>query len=78
MISHSNLRFRSSNTDVDAQLSAHHMEEQRKARNTLMKIVTTLQYLAQQGLPIRGKEASDGNFAKLLELRSGDDDVLKR
>ena len=27
---------------------------------------------------MRGKEASDGNFAKLLELRSGDDDVLKR
>ena len=48
MISHGNLRFRSSNTDVDAQLSAHHMEEQRKARNALMKIVTTLQYLAQQ------------------------------
>ena len=78
MISHSNLRFRSSSTDVDAQLSAHHLEEQRKARNSLMKIVTTLQYLAQQGLAIRGKEASDGNFAKLLELRSGDDDVLKR
>ncbi|XP_041374100.1 zinc finger MYM-type protein 1-like [Gigantopelta aegis] len=78
MISHSNLKFRSSNNDVDAQLSTHHLEEQTKARNALLKIVTTVQYLAQQGLAIRGKESSDGNFMKLLELRSNDDVVLQR
>ncbi|XP_041364382.1 zinc finger MYM-type protein 1-like [Gigantopelta aegis] len=54
-----NLKFRSSNNDVDAQLSTHHLEEQTKARNALLKIVTTVQYLAQQGLAIRGKESSD-------------------
>ena len=59
------------------QSSAYHLEEQRKTRNALVKIVTTLQYLAQQGLAICAKEASDGNFAKLLELRSSDDDVPK-
>ncbi|XP_041350742.1 zinc finger MYM-type protein 1-like [Gigantopelta aegis] len=73
-----NLKFRSSNNDVDAQLSTHHLEEQTKARNALLKIVTTVQYLAQQGLAIRGKESSDGNFMKLLELRSNDDVVLQR
>ncbi|XP_041369574.1 zinc finger MYM-type protein 1-like [Gigantopelta aegis] len=78
MISHSNLKFRSFNNDVDAQLSTHHLEEQTKARNALLKIVTTVQYLAQQGLAIRGKESSDGNFMKLLELRSNDDVVLQR
>ncbi|XP_041374324.1 uncharacterized protein LOC121387339 [Gigantopelta aegis] len=73
-----NLNFRSSNNDNHTQLNTFHLEEQKKARTALLKIVTTLQYLAQQGLAIRGKEASDGNFAKLLELRSDDDDVLKR
>ncbi|XP_041376606.1 zinc finger MYM-type protein 1-like [Gigantopelta aegis] len=73
-----NLKFRSSNNDVVAQLSTHHLEEQTKARNALLKIVTTVQYLAQQGLAIRGKESSDGNFMKLLELRSNDDVVLQR
>ena len=37
-----------------------------------------MQFIARQGLAVRGKEATDGNFVKLLELRSDDDDVLKR
>ena len=65
MISHSNPRFWFPNTKVDV-------------RSALVKILMTLLYLAQQGLAIRGKEASDDNFVKLLELRSGDDDMLKR
>ena len=77
-ISHSNLNFLATRDDVDAQLSTHHRSEQRNARNALLKIITSLQFLAQQGLAIRGKDVHDGNFAKLLELRGDDDDVLKR
>ena len=77
-ISHSNLNFLATRDDVDAQLSMHHRSEQRNARNALLKIITSLQFLAQQGLAIRGKDVHDGNVAKLLELRGDDDDVLKR
>ena len=77
-ISHSNLNSLATRDDVDAQLSTHHRSEQRNARNALLKIITSLQFLAQQGLVIRGKDVHDGNFAKLLELRGDDDDVLKR
>ena len=39
-----------------------------------MLLEISLRFLASQGLAIRGKETSDGNFTKLLELR-GDDDA---
>ena len=78
LISHINLRFRATSNSVNVQLGAHHLEEQRQARQSLLKIITSMQFIAQQGLAVRGKEATDGNFVKLLELRSDDDDVLKR
>ena len=78
VISHSNLNFLATRDDVDAQLSTHHRSEQRNARKALLKIITSLQFLAQQGLAIRRKDVHDGNFAKLPELRGDDDDVLKR
>ena len=71
-ISQSNLKFLAKRDDVDAQLSTHHRSKQQNVR----KIITSLHFLAQQGLAIQGKDAHDGNFTKLLELRG--DDVLKR
>ena len=42
------------------------------ARASLTKIITSLIYLAKQGLAIRGHEDGDGNFLKLLQLRASD------
>ena len=37
-----------------------------------MKIITTLLFLAQLGLAVRGHDESQGNFVRLLKLRSAD------
>ena len=73
-----NLKFRRIQTDTNVQLDSRLREEQHTARSALLKIITSLQFLAQQGLAIRGKDALDGNFQKLLQLRADDDDNLKR
>ena len=43
-----------------------------KARIALIKIISSLKYLEEQGSANRGKESSGGNFQKLLELRTQD------
>ncbi|XP_068205181.1 uncharacterized protein [Palaemon carinicauda] len=53
------------------------LHDQHQSRAALIKIITTLKYLAEQGLAIRGHETSEGNFAKLLQLRAEDDKKLK-
>ena len=42
------------------------------ASECLIKQITTLLYLARQGLPIRGHEDFEGNFKQVLRLRSQD------
>ena len=61
---------------VASQLVAQHDVEQKSARTCLLKIISTIKYLARQGLPLRGHEESDGNFMQLLHLRSEDLPVL--
>ena len=72
-LSSENLKVRRSQPGVDVQLSNKLQEEQSSARSALLKIISSLQYLAQQGIAIRGKDASDGNFKSLLQLRAEDD-----
>ena len=60
-----------------AQLNKKALEDQRNAWNALLKIITTLKFLARQGLAIRGKELQEGNFKNLLSLRMDDDTNLK-
>jgi len=72
-----NLKCRRSQPGVHVQLSSKLLEEQRSARSALLKIITSLQYLARQGFAIRGKDASEGNFKMLLQLRAEDDVNLK-
>ena len=45
--------------------------------SSLLKIITSLKYIAEQGLAIQRHNASDGHFATLLQLRSEDDDNLR-
>jgi len=42
------------------------------ARASLKQIVTSLVYLAKQGMAIRGNTDSTSNFNQLLELRASD------
>uniref|UniRef100_A0A8C4Q8R0 DUF4371 domain-containing protein n=1 Tax=Eptatretus burgeri TaxID=7764 RepID=A0A8C4Q8R0_EPTBU len=60
-------------TDVHAQIETQIKDNQILAQKALVKIITSLRYLAEEGCAIRGKDASEGNFKKLLSLRSEDD-----
>ena len=49
-----------------------------RGRRCLMKIFTSLKFLAAQGLAIRGHEEIDSNFRQLIALRAEDDEELKK
>ena len=57
---------------VNAQLSSQRAVQQSDARDCLQVIFTSIQYLARQGLPLRGHSDDDGNFKQLLHLQSTD------
>lgn len=62
---------------INGQLSKQILNDQQAARKGIMVVMTTLQYIARQGLAIRGADADSGNFKTLLKLRSGDIPALK-
>jgi hypothetical protein len=62
---------------VNALLSAQKRKEQEVARRCLMSILTSIRYLAGQGLALRGKTEDEGNFYQLLLLRSDDIEDLR-
>lgn len=64
-------------TNVSKQLSKSHSQQMLLARTALLKIVSAIQYLTRQGLAIRGHSEKEGNFSRLLELRSDDCTELK-
>ncbi|ODM96129.1 Zinc finger MYM-type protein 1 [Orchesella cincta] len=57
---------------VTDQLITADLLSQEKARTYLRSIFTTAMFLAQQGMSFRGDEHDNGNFIKLLLLRSKD------
>lgn len=64
---------------VECQLSTQRDAEQREARCCLKVIYfTSIQYLARQGLALRGHTDSEGNFKQLLLLRCRDKPVMQR
>jgi len=62
---------------IDAQLSDQRKVEQQRARHALVKVISTVKYLARQGLPLRGHTDDNGNFRQLLHLRADDAHELK-
>ena len=46
------------------------------AQGCLLKIISTLRYLARQGLATRGHIESEGNFLQLLQVQSEDSPEL--
>jgi hypothetical protein len=64
-------------TPVDAQISAQKANEQRSARVALLSLFSTIQFLARQGIAMRGQDSHAGNYWQLLKLRSQDIPELK-
>ena len=64
-------------TSINVQLQHHLVAQQEKARCCLMKLYTSVEYLARQGLPPRSHHVHDGNFSRLLQLRADDSEELK-
>ena len=63
---------------VVSQLSSQVSSDQAIAKDCLLKIITTLLFLAHQGLAIRGHDESQGNLIQLLQLRNADFPDLSR
>ncbi|KAJ8049944.1 Zinc finger MYM-type protein 1 [Holothuria leucospilota] len=61
---------------VIAQVAEHKCKQQELNRRMLVKVFTSVRYLARQGLPLRGHEDDEGNFWQLLHLREEDDPNL--
>lgn len=59
-------------------LSTKLKDDQVVARKCLHKIFTSIRFLCRQGLPLRGHSDDEGNFVKLLDLRSDDAPELRR
>lgn len=61
---------------VDVLLTAQRERDRANASKALTGIITSLVYLARQGLAIRGHDEGSGNFKQLLALRGTDVTVL--
>ena len=60
-------------------LSNEHQREQLENRQCFLKILSNIQFLAGQGLPLRGHGSEiDSNFIQLLKLRAQDDPRIDR
>jgi hypothetical protein len=57
---------------VETMLSSEKEKQQQQNRSALHKIVSSLQFLGRQGLPLRGHDDLDGNLMQLLELRKAE------
>ena len=67
----------STTKDVGESLSAAHQQEKLQRRQNFLKVLSTIRYLARQGLPLRGHgDESDSNFLQLMKLRSEDDKTI--
>lgn len=75
------LAAHASTTDVGAQLNAQHKEAQSLHQRMLLKLLSSIRFLASQGLALRGRhedvDSLDGNLYKLLLLRAEDCPELK-
>ncbi|CAI6364728.1 unnamed protein product [Macrosiphum euphorbiae] len=65
------------NVSVISLLSKQKIEEQKNASTALLTIISTLRYLSQMGISIRGHSHNDGNFLSLLEERCVDVPCLR-
>ena len=62
---------------VSVQIHTQKQKEQEIARNSLLKLFTSIRYLLRQGSAFRGHDEIHGNYLQLLKLRSEDDADLQ-
>ncbi len=63
--------------DVAELLSQQHSKEKEVNRKMLLEILSSIRYLARQGLALRGDgDEQDGNFLQLLKLKGEDDSMM--
>lgn len=58
--------------DIGEMLSKKHLEEKKLFGRMLMNIMQNLQFLARQGIPLRGHIDAESNFIQLMKLRGND------
>ena len=63
----------SSTDDIVGTVTKNLLEIQQKNVSALMKILSSIRYLARQRLPLRSHNDSESNFRQLLLLRAEDD-----
>ena len=64
--------------DIGEMLPKQHALEKRSNRMYLLKVLSSLRFLARQGLPLRGDgDERDSNFYQLLLLRGEDDSTIQ-
>ena len=75
------LAAKASSTHVGAQLNAQHLLDQKHHQRMLAKLLSSIRFLARQGLPLHGHHEDvnslDDNLYKLLLLRAEDCPQLK-
>ena len=72
---HQMVTIPSTNQDIGVCLSSAMAEERRINRACFLKVLSSIHFLARQGLPLRGDGCGeiDGNFTQLLKLRASDE-----
>ena len=65
-------------TNVLGQLISQMEHERQTAKSAMIKIITSVRYLARQNLAIRGHTDENSNLKQLLVLRSDDCDELQQ
>ena len=65
------------NINVSCQLTNEKLKQMKENRFCLLKLISTLRYLAVQGSSIRGHIDDKSNFKALLQLRCEDSQALK-
>ena len=59
--------------DIAEMLSSTLAREKEANRHCLFKVMSSLKFLARQGIAMRGHDDRDGNFYQLVTLRGEDD-----
>ena len=63
---------------VQQQLLQFNQKSQKEAQKTLMLIISSVRFLAKQGLAFRGHKENEENFWRLLKLRANECPQLKQ
>ena len=71
------LEYKSANESFETQLSTKLLSERVKSFGVLTMIISSVRYLARQGLALRGHESDCKNLEELLNLHKNDCPDLK-